>query len=226
MINYTLIKDNLELLELFEIENINGDRYTNDIKGFRKWISDSYKSEIDLDLTDYEGKENGRSLESVISTLIVHLNRYAKSYSKSAIHDSPFSTQEDFIYLINLKAFGDMTKMELIKRNIQEKPVGIKIIDRLIKNGWVIQENSVTDKRSKIIHITEKGIKVLDDQMDKIRQATQIVTGDLSYVEKIQLIKLLKKLEDFHQPIFSKNIDSSELLQHINNVYLTEKNFN
>jgi hypothetical protein len=33
------------------------------------------------------------------------MNRYAKAYSKSAIHGSEFSTQEDFVYLINLKAF-------------------------------------------------------------------------------------------------------------------------
>ena len=226
MTNYILIKDSLQLLEEFEVEINRRDNYSNDINGFRKWISDGYKNEINLDSTVYEGKESGRSLESVISTLIVHLNRYAKSYSKSAIHDSPFSTQEDFIYLINLKAFGDMTKMDLIKRNIQEKPVGIQIINRLIKNGWVKQENSLTDKRSKIIQITKNGIEVLDRQMDKIRQATQIVTGDLSQVEKIELIRLLKKLEDFHQPIFSKNIESSELLQHVNTVYLTEKNLN
>src|SRR5690554_5295977 len=87
----------------------------------------------------WEGKEKGRSPESVINTLIVHMNRYAKSYSKSAIYDSEFSTQEDFIYLINLKAFGAMTKMELIKKNIQEKPVGMQIINRLIENGWVDQ---------------------------------------------------------------------------------------
>jgi hypothetical protein len=57
-----------------------------------------------------------RTPESAISTLLVHLNRYAKTYSKSAIMDSEFSTQEDFIYLINLKAFGEMTKMALIKK--------------------------------------------------------------------------------------------------------------
>lgn len=226
MNNYNLIKDNIELLENFEIENSIGDLYSNDINGFRKWISDNYKNKMGLEITTYEGMEKGRSLESAISTMIVHLNRYAKSYSKSAIHDSPFSTQEEFIYLINLKAFGAMTKMELIKKNIQEKPVGIKIINRLIKNNWVIQQDSKTDKRSKIIEITETGLKVLENQMDKIRQATLIVTGDLNHNEKLELLRLLKKLEDFHQNIFSQNIDSPDLLQYVNNVYLKGNNLN
>src|SRR5690554_3404938 len=123
---------------------------------------------------DWEGKDKGRSPESVINTLIVHMNRYARTYSKSAIYDSEFSTQEDFIYLINLKAFGAMTKTDLIKKNIQDKPVGMQIINRLIKQGWVQQLDSLTDKRSKIISITAQGSIALAQNMQKIRQATEI----------------------------------------------------
>jgi len=143
------------------------------------------------------------------------MNRYAKTYSKSAIHYSAFSTQEEFIYLINLKAFGGMTKMELIKKNIQEKPAGIQIINRLIQQGWVKQSVSQTDKRSKIIEITTQGLDALDAQMDKIRRATQLVAGNLTHHEKMKLIELLNKLNEFHHPIFTQNIDSSELLDKV-----------
>ena len=226
MNNYNLIKENITLIEQFEVENKVFKRFSNDIDGFKKWIIEMDKVDSNIEQPQYEGKDNGRSLESVISTLLVHMNRYAKSYSKAAIYDSPFSTQEEFIYLINLKAFGEMSKMDLIKKNIQEKPVGIKIINRLINNGWVKQQNSSTDKRSKIIQITKSGLKILENQMAKIRQATNIVTGNLTNSEKIELIRLLKKLEDFHQPIFSKNIDSSELLLHVNSNHLINSNLN
>ncbi|MEO5968002.1 MAG: helix-turn-helix domain-containing protein, partial [Ferruginibacter sp.] len=224
--NYSLLRDNLELLESFEIEILSGNLYTNDIYGFRKWIADNYNKSLNIETTVYEGMENGRSLESAISTLIVHLNRYAKSYSKSAIYNSPFSTQEEFIYLIVLKAFGDMTKMEIIKKNIHEKPIGMQIISRLIKNGWVKQHDSSTDKRSKIIQITQHGLDVLNNQMEKIRQATHIITGDLNQNEKIELLRLLRKLEDFHKPIFNQNIDSANLLQIVNSQHFNENNLN
>ena len=143
----------------------------------------------------------------------MHLNRYAKSYSKSAIFGSNFSTQEDFTYLINLKAFGEMSKMDLIKKNVHEKPVGMQIINRLINQGWIEQRNSKTDKRSKVISISETGLQALGNQMDKIRQATSIVTGNLSQKEKMELIRLLNKLDDFHQPIYDRNIDTENLLE-------------
>ncbi|MCS3533161.1 MarR family winged helix-turn-helix transcriptional regulator [Chryseobacterium sp. JUb7] len=211
--NYKITKDIIGLLEEFETENVSL-RYTNDIKGFKKWISDKeFRHQNNNDEPYWEGKENGRSPESVISTLLLHLNKYAKTYSKSAIAESEFATQEDFIYLINLKAFGSMSKMELIKKNIHDKPVGMLIIARLLNNGWVEQYGSESDKRNKIIQISEKGLKTLEQQMTKIRKATEIVVGNLTFAEKMELIRILNKLDRFHYPIFSRNIKSKDLIQ-------------
>ena len=209
--NYGLIKDVLDLVQEIEIETNNNNHFEISVEGFKNWISTNNNTIVNE--PNWEGKENGRSAESVINTLIVHMNRYAKSYSKSAIVGSDFSTQEDFIYLINLKAFGEMSKMDLIKKNVHEKPDGMQIINRLINQGWIEQRNSKTDKRSKVISISETGLQALGNQMDKIRQATSIVTGNLSQNEKMELIRLLNKLDDFHQPIYDRNIDTDNLLR-------------
>jgi len=168
-----------------------------------------------IQLLEQFDHENSNSQYS--SNILVHMNRYAKTYSKSAMAGSEFSTQEEFIYLINLKAFGEMTKTELIKKNIQDKPVGILIINRLIKNGWVKQTDSKTDKRTKVISITDQGIQALEKQMQNIRLASKIVCGNLTEDEKYELIALLNKLEHFHNPIFIRNIDNEQLLETVYN---------
>lgn len=212
--NYKLIKDVLDLVQTFENRSENESGYEDNLKGFKHWIAANTAPEMLAEANDWEGKENGRSPESVISTLLLHLNRYAKAYSKAAIHGSAFSTQEDFIYLINLKAFGAMTKMTLIKKNVQEKPAGMQIVNRLISAGWAEQTDSETDKRSKVIRITQQGLDALEAQMDKIRQASRIVTGNLSHDEQMNLIRLLSKLEDFHNPIYCENLRPDALLEH------------
>lgn len=212
---YDNLKNVVNLLEEFEAENLLGRMYPDDIEGFKRWIVVTYNDKNEKNEPEWEGKDKGRSPESVINTLIVHMNRYAKSYSKSAIFGSDFSSQEDFIYLINLKAFGEMTKMALIKKNVHEKPAGMQIINRLISKGWVNQTASEIDKRSKVLEISNKGIKVLETQMAKIRNATEIVTGDLTYSEKMELIRLLNKLSDFHRPIYDKNIEPEYLLNEV-----------
>lgn len=117
-----------------------------------------------------------------------------------------------------------MSKMELIRMNIQDKPTGIQIINRLIKQGWVVQTNSEIDKRSKLIEITSKGKGLLKEHMLKIRQATKIVSGDLSFREKLELIRLLTKLTSFHREIYSMNIDSKELLCKVISEYIPSTN--
>lgn len=209
---YDILKNVVNLLEEFEADNFSQSRYPNDIEGFKRWIVANYEGDLLNNEPNWEGKESGRSPESVINTLIVHMNRYAKSYSKSALFGSDFSTQEDFIYLITLKTFGKMTKMDLIKKNVHEKPAGMQVINRLIAQGWVDQTDSEIDKRSKVLKISNTGLKVLGNQMDKIRKATEIVTGDLTRSEKMELIRLLNKLNDFHKPIYDKNIEPQHLL--------------
>ncbi|WP_286735457.1 MULTISPECIES: MarR family winged helix-turn-helix transcriptional regulator [Sphingobacterium] len=209
---YQLLKEIIVLVEEFEQENVDG-IYSTDADGFKRWI---VTKETDVLVEpNWDGKENGRSPESVISTLIVHMNRFAKSYSKAAIWESDFSTQEEFIYLITLRSFGEMTKMELIRRNIHEKPAGMAIINRLIKQRWIGQQDSKLDRRSKVLYITEDGLSALDRQMGKIRHATQIVSGDLTYSEKITLISLLNKLSKFHQLIYDRNISPEKLLEQV-----------
>ncbi|UKB86009.1 hypothetical protein LF887_10400 [Chryseobacterium sp. MEBOG06] len=107
--NYNLIQEVIELVQQFETENDNNISYRNDLSGFKEWMSDCFDHHSENE-THWEGKENGRGADSVICTFLTHMSRYAKLYSKSAIRDSMFSTQEDFIYLITLKSFGAMSK--------------------------------------------------------------------------------------------------------------------
>lgn len=223
--NYQLICEAVGLIEEFAKNNRKDEKYPTDLKGFKRWIMEEFREELDQVESvrvkpNWIGKEKGRATESVINILIAHLSRFAKSYSKSALHDSDFATQEDFIYLITLKAFGSMTKMELIKENVQEKPAGMLVINRLIKQGWVIQTDSLEDKRSKIISISEKGSANLQAHMDKIRTATEIVTGNLNYHEKMELIRLLQKLDEFHQAIYDENLAPADLLDTVQEKYL------
>jgi DNA-binding MarR family transcriptional regulator len=159
-------------------------------------VSTSYDTQDNL---DWEGKKNGRSAESIINTSIVHLYRYAKIYGKQAIEKTPFSTLDEMIFLLNLLHHGDMTKKQLVDLNIQEKSTGIQIINRLLSAGFISEKLNDLDKRSKYVSISKQGIEALDINMDKIRDASRTVTGNLNEAEKSQLIRLLQKLEKHHQ---------------------------
>ena len=81
--NYKLIKDTHDLLERFETENNIKNDFETTVEGFKSWIVANNTNTIVE--PNWEGKENGRSAESVINTLIVQINRYAKSNYKTDI---------------------------------------------------------------------------------------------------------------------------------------------
>lgn len=219
--NYQLLQHVLKLMEDFDLHQ--GKTSDKGIDAFTAWIfANELKKGNAIAEPEWQGKGNGRSADGAISTLLVQLNRFAKQYSKAAIHDSPFSTQEEFIFLINLRTFGQLTKMELIKMNFIDKPTGVQIINRLIKNMWVIQKASLLDKRSRLLRLSDFGKETLDEHIDKIRMASSIVAGNLTVGEKMDLIRLLEKLSDFHQAIFLQNINLEELLTTVDKQYLAK----
>lgn len=209
--NFDLIKEVVGLVQQFIEQNEDELLYSNDIQGFKEWINASSKSYSEEKNPDWVGKELGRSSESIINTLLIRMGRYAKTYSRS-IGSSFFASQDDFIYLINLKTMGAMTKMDLIRNNVSEKSSGMLIINRLISNGWAEQTISQKDKRMKHIQITEKGISVLEEHMDEIRKASRVVVGNLNHSEQMLLIAILSKLDEFHDSFYHMNVETGNLL--------------
>lgn len=195
---YDLISEVIELVKIYEKES---GRTSQDVQLFAQWMNEHYKKNGSPVIAEpeWEGKSNGRSADSVINTSLVHLYRYAKLNAKAAIANTSFSTPDEFIYLISLVSFGSMSKTALIKLNVHEKSAGMQIVNRLINNGLVEQAALDSDKRNRMIHITAKGSQILNESMQNIKKASSDVTEPLSYPEKMDLIRLLTKMESFHE---------------------------
>ena len=150
-----------------------------------------------------------------ISILIVLLFRYAKGYIKKALKDSQIKTADEFSFLITLLSHESMNKTELIQNQIMEKTSGTDIINRLIKQGLIEQSEDLNDKRSTRIKITQTGRIEIFAILPQMKMVSQIVTGNLSETEKNMLAYSLRKLELFHNDIFTnkKGSDLKDLLE-------------
>jgi MarR family transcriptional regulator, lower aerobic nicotinate degradation pathway regulator len=200
--SFSLIKELVDCVEAYDNE-VSGEK---DLKGFSVWLSGRVGADLPSEAPDWVGKSKGRSVESVINTSLVHLFRYAKLYSKLAVNDSPFTTIDEVIFLLNLTHSGSMSKTALIELNIHEKSTGIQIINRLLEKGFITEEINESDKRSRNIGVTLSGKAALDKNMDKVRQASKLVVANLSSQEKLQLMILLQKLEVFHQHRYKEGL--------------------
>lgn len=217
---YSLLNQVIGLMEEFESSNsLSGNNDLIEFLGFlNNKLSDSSihnNTIISDDKTNiiYHGNF---SVEATISGLIVNLSRYAKNYIKVVLEGTVFTTVDDFTYLASLLENKNLTKTELINKNIQEKSTGTEIIKRLLNLELVSQTEDTIDKRSKILNITETGRQALFLVFENMNIASHIINGELSFAEKMNLYHLLKKLDSFHWDVYNnKKLNNMEELRDI-----------
>ncbi len=184
----------------------------------------SKMGEMDLDETRL-GTEawknfNRKTMEEIAVSTLGRMGRFADHYSRKVIPQTELGSIEEFTYLIHLMQTESLTKTELIHGNLHAITSGTEIIKRLLKKGFITQFNDEQDKRSIRVKISVSGRTALMGAFEKLGMITEMVSARLNNGELIQLVNLLKKLDDFHMQVFkeSRNLPMSEILQkHVHN---------
>jgi DNA-binding MarR family transcriptional regulator len=155
---------------------------------------------MDFILKDYLEKKPGLiTVNGQLASLTGKLSRYAGFYSKKALEKFSLNNMEDWVYLMRLHEMGTPKKSELIYDMISEFPSGIDVIKRLVKSGLVQEFPDAEDKRSKRIQITTAGIEILGKSLPWMEKISDMAFNQLLESEKVLLIELLNRLNDFHK---------------------------
>lgn len=206
--NYTLIKQLIDLAEQFEQEQ--PDSGTSSLLDFVAWLNQqTVEKKQNIPQAPKPTLNQFETVESAIGKLLIYMTRYAKGYSKKALAGTPLVSTDDFAYLGSLLVNESLTKMELIDKHIHEKTSGIEVIKRLLKNELAEQWDDEEDKRSKRLRITPKGREVLKTAFANMGTVALLISGNLTQEEKYQLLFILNKLNLFHNPIFLHHRDTS-----------------
>ncbi|QNH60987.1 MarR family winged helix-turn-helix transcriptional regulator [Hymenobacter sediminicola] len=215
---YTLLKQLLEQLEQFEELGRGGTGSSApNLAGFAAWLYGRTAAPPEPRGPSAPATVPSMPPEAEIGKLLIFLTRYARSYIRLGLAGTPLLTPDDFAYLATVMGHQPISKTELIARNIHEKATGTEVIKRLLARGLVAEQPHATDRRSKLLTITEAGGAVLGQVFGPMGQASQLIAGDLTRAERIQLLYLLQKLDAFHLPIFQggRAGSFSDLLQHL-----------
>ncbi|NUN99035.1 MAG: winged helix DNA-binding protein [Saprospiraceae bacterium] len=205
--HYNFYRQLMNVSEEFEQHHLNPEQLT--LEHFSAWLSMKLSSANKTKEADKRSwNQTDETLEVGISKLVGFMHRYARIYLKKAFEKTPLTTPDDFSYLAALAEKGFLSKTELIEENIHEKTSGMEVIKRLLNAGLIVQTEHPSDRRSKIISITEKGQEVLYGVFDELRTIAKLVSGNLTDLEKQQLFYLLQKLDHFHRPIYLNERDA------------------
>lgn len=203
------------LHQVKEFENSEAFKPRSTVEDFRLWLNDEkYRKESPTKLFKNE-QHQVSFMENEICKQVLLLGRYSKQLIRKGLNDFPELANEEFTYLYRLKDEPNLTKIQLIERNGHEKQTGTQIIKRLLEYDLIEEKSDIEDKRSKRLNITKKGEDYFHRSVEKVNMTSRILAGKLENKEKIELLKLLIKLNDFHSHIYFeyKNKNLSDLLQ-------------
>ena len=211
--NFELLTNIIEAFKQYQLSENSSDK--NSLTDFVKWINNQEEIKSEVELVLPTAHISNYQIEVEISTMVISLNRYSRLLIKKGLIGFPELVSEDFTYLYTLMDVESMTKIKLIEKNVHEKPTGLEVIKRLLKHGLVAEKNDEHDKRSKQVFLTDKGRALFFATIEQMNKIALVVSGDLSQNEKKQLHRLLKKLANFHNPIYlsNKEISIDELVE-------------
>lgn len=201
------------LLQVKEFENSHSYKINSTVDDFRMWLNDrKYCEESPTKLFKNE-KHQVSFTENEICKQVLLLGRYSKLLIRKGLSDFPDLANEEFTYLYRLKDEPFLTKIQLIEKNGHEKQTGTQIIKRLLEAGLLEEKNDQEDKRSKRLSLTASGEKTFHESVAKVNQTSKILNGKLNDTEKDALLKMLRKMNEFHSHIYTdyKNADIQKI---------------
>ena len=198
--DFDLLTNIIEAYKTYQLSA--GTKKKSSVSDFAAWVNEQTYQKEKAKNTPLTENIGNYDLEVKISTLVICLNRYSRLLIKKGLIKFPQLVSEDFTYLYTLMDVESMTKIQLIEKNVHEKPTGLEVIKRLLKHGLVDERNDEIDKRSKRVFLTDKGKSLFFATVEQMNKVAMIVCGNLTQNEKKQFYTLLKKLDDFHNPIY------------------------
>ncbi len=103
-------------------------------------------------------------------------------------------SQFNVLRILNGKYPEGYARCDIISRMINPSPDVTRLIDRLIKDGFVERFNSTEDRRLSLARITEKGRDLLKEVNPEIRKLQISLFKNFNKEEKKNISVLLEKL--------------------------------
>lgn len=137
-------------------------------------------------------------LNGLLGKLMGRISQYDHLYTKKALSELGLNNVDDMMYLHMIQHLKSPRKTELINEMLSEFPSGIEIIRRLLRLSLIEEFPDEADKRATRVRLTQTGEQLLLASYGLLHQAGEMMYDLLSEPEKLLLVHLLGRLDQFH----------------------------
>ncbi len=197
-----------------------------ELTGFAEWLTNKLKQAPELNKAPDRRtiiKEEPKNLLSVLKKLdeplrfleyVSRISRLHDFYIKKFFSELPINNRLEYLFLYTVNEKKGARKTELINIHLVDYTTGMDTIKRLINNGLLEETPDETDKRAKLLMITNEGIKVLGLAARKVSDEIHMFLACISTNKWKKTLPLFEDINHFHSSIYQShsNKNSAELL--------------
>jgi DNA-binding MarR family transcriptional regulator len=136
--------------------------------------------------------------ENVLLKLLGRISSIGQIYARELLDDIPGIQPKDFYYLVNIWHAGDSRKTDIINRQLSELSTGIDILNHLKEIELIEERVDSSDRRAKLVSITEKGKEVLYQCFRRMSKVGAILFDEVAEEDRKLCIQLLQNVETKH----------------------------
>lgn len=209
---YDVLKQLIDLLENYELEN-----RQIDVLNFARWIVGKFHEEPEphekiVDATPITRIQGSSvSFKNHFDDKIRFLEasagiaRYHEFYTRKALKDMIINTRLEFLFLQAVDILEKSKKTDLINIYHLEYTTGMDTIRRLINNGLLYEIQDETDKRIKLLIMSDLGKSVYEQAKKRIIDESAMFFTAISDNKWKKILPVLEEIDDFHNDVFQKH---------------------
>lgn len=209
---YDVLKQLIDLFEKFELEN-----KQLDVLNFAQWVVSKFHEEPELQEKIVNKTTSTRHEESSVPfkdrfddkirflEAAAGIARYHEFYTRKALKDMVINTRLEFLFLQVVDMLERAKKTDLINIYHLEYTTGMDTIRRLINNGLLFEIQDETDKRIKLLIMSELGKDVYGQAKKRINDESSMFFAAISDNKWKKVLPVLEEIEDFHGDVFQKH---------------------
>lgn len=181
-----------------------------DLKGFGHWlVQEDLKTatlqaiadyEVDIDRY-YNGSNNINQLYGEVSMLWGHLDRYKHMLVKSALADMPVNNTEEFVLLLYIDIYQKPRMKDFVKDSLMEVTTCFEMMKRMKKRGLIAEETDPTDRRSKLIYLTDAGKDAAALAKVRMSKVNEILYHNVTAEELRHIKETFRALAGYHERV-------------------------
>lgn len=206
---YDILKQVIDMFEKYENESR---RFS--LSDFSQWLSVQFQQPTEDQETITELKEIP-SAQSPVSKnrdegmrfleYISRISKYHEFYIRKALSDTPINSRLEFLFLQTVHQMERSKKTDLLGLHLVEYSTGMDTIKRLVNNNLLLEVQDDTDKRVKLLKVTEQGKIVLENAEKKISDEKAMFLACISPNKWRKTLPVLQEMDEFHNSVYLKH---------------------